>query len=208
MKNNFFKRLLSILILGPLVLLSIYFGMYFFFALMMFLLVAGLYEISKLKNYTDKTLLLIIFIAFIFSILNLRFYDNGLIYVSYIVFVTWLSDTGGYIFGKIIGGKKINFISPNKTYSGFAGSIVLSQFAYTVFMYNNFLNINHILLIFTFIIFSSIVVIIGDLFFSWIKRKNDIKNYSKLIPGHGGLLDRIDGLIFLTIFLQIFIYFL
>ena len=141
----------------------------------MFLLVAGLYEISKLKNYTDKTLLLIVFIAFIFSILNLRFYDNGLIYVSYIVFVTWLSDTGGYIFGKIIRGKKINFISPNKTYSGFAGSIVLSQFAYTVFMYNNFLNINHIPLIFTFITFSSIVVIIGDLFFSWIKRKNDIK---------------------------------
>lgn len=128
--------------------------------------------------------------------------------MSYIVFVTWLSDTGGYIFGKIIGGKKINFISPNKTYSGFAGSIALSQFAYIVFMYNNFLNINHIPLIFTFIIFSSIVVIIGDLFFSWIKRKNDIKNYSELIPGHGGLLDRIDGLIFLTIFLQIFIYFL
>lgn len=70
MKNNFFKRLLSILILGPLVLLSIYFGMYFFFALMMFLLVAGLYEISKLKNYTDNS---IINCFYSFYFFNLKF---------------------------------------------------------------------------------------------------------------------------------------
>ena len=73
-------------------------------------------------------------------------------------------------------------------------------------MYKNFLNFNHKEFIFIFNIFSAIIVITGDLFFSYIKRKNGIKNFSRLIPGHGGLFDRIDGLIFLTIFLQIFVY--
>jgi len=206
MISDFFKRLSSILILGPLIIYFIYLGSYYFFALIISLLIIGIYEIFKLKNFIDKTLLLFFFVSFIFSALNLRFSDNGLVYVLYLVLVTSLSDTGGYIFGKIIGGKKINFISPNKTYSGFAGSIIFSQFSYIIFYYNNFLNNNHLILIFFFITFSSIIVIAGDLFFSHVKRKNNIKDFSKLIPGHGGLFDRIDGLIFLTIFLQVFIY--
>lgn len=206
MKSNFFIRLISALVLGPPVLLLMYLGSYYFFSFLMFLLVFGLYEIFKLKNQIDKILLLFIFIFFIFSIFNLRSYDDGLIYVFYIIFVTWLSDSGGYFFGKMFGGKKINFISPNKTYSGFLGSIILSQISYIIFMYKNFLNFNHKEFIFIFNIFSAIIVITGDLFFSYIKRKNGIKNFSRLIPGHGGLFDRIDGLIFLTIFLQIFVY--
>lgn len=131
--------------------------------------------------------------------------ENGFNLILFIISITWLSDVGGYVFGKFFKGKKISVISPNKTYAGFVGSLVLSQASiiillnskisfYDFFFYNLF-----------FIAFCSLIVILGDLFFSFCKRKCNIKDYSNIIPGHGGIFDRFDGMIFLVIFFNLYI---
>ena len=102
------------------------------------------------------------------------------------------SDIGGFTFGKLFKGKKLTKISPNKTYSGVIGSYILSFIAvYSIFDLN--ISINKILL-FTFIISS--ISQLGDLIVSILKRKAKVKDTGNLIPGHGGLLDRLDGYIF------------
>ena len=117
----------------------------------------------------------------------------------FILIIAWLSDSGGYIFGKFFRGPKINLISPNKTYTGFFGSIALSQFSIIFLIYYNIFD-NYNFFEKMFLVFTlSITVIFGDLLFSYFKRVEKIKDYSNILPGHGGLLDRIDGLITLTI---------
>ena len=104
------------------------------------------------------------------------------------------SDLGGILFGKVFKGKKLTKISPNKTISGSIGSYFLSfifMIAY-YFLFNDFEII--FLIILTFII--STISQLGDLLISFLKRKARVKNTSNLLPGHGGLLDRIDGIIF------------
>ena len=138
-----------------------------------------------------------------YSFYNLRYVNDGSKIVFLVIFITWLSDIGGYLFGKLIGGKKINFISPNKTISGYCGSIILAQFN---LIYIYYLEINLFKSLYAnmlFIFLSTLIVIFGDLFFSYFKRLNKIKDYSNLIPGHGGLLDRLDGFIFLVIVFNI-----
>ena len=123
--------------------------------------------------------------------------------------VAFFSDTGGYIFGKIIGGKKITKISPNKTTGGVIGSFIFSTFP-ILFIYffnkNEFLNAGNLFLsVKTFILslLFSLICQAGDILVSYFKRKNELKDTSNILPGHGGLLDRIDGLIFLLLFSQI-----
>ena len=129
-----------------------------------------------------------------------------ILFVSVCVF----SDIGGYVFGKIIGGKKLTKISPNKTISGSIGSFIFS-FVIFYLVLNFYLEseiVNKKLSLFWSVPFIlSFINQLGDLFISFFKRKAKIKNTSKLIPGHGGLLDRIDGIIFaypLTILLMYF----
>jgi len=109
------------------------------------------------------------------------------------------SDIGGYVFGKIFGGKKLTKISPNKTVSGSIGSFILSYIGFfLIYFYSNdliFVRLKFEILIFIPLIISSICQL-GDLFISYYKRKAKVKNTGNLIPGHGGLLDRIDGSIF------------
>tara|TARA_X000000950_G_C13463682_1_gene476953 strand:- start:103 stop:483 length:381 start_codon:yes stop_codon:yes gene_type:complete len=109
------------------------------------------------------------------------------------------SDIGGYVFGKIFGGKKLTKISPNKTISGSIGSFILSYIGFfLIYFYFNdllFVRLRFETLFFIPFIISSICQL-GDLFISYYKRKAKIKNTGNLIPGHGGLLDRIDGSIF------------
>ena len=100
---------------------------------------------------------------------------------------------GGYIFGKIFKGPKLTKISPNKTYSGAFGSVVLSLvFAYVLLI---FLGLNFNYLTFLTVILTSIYCQIGDLLFSFLKRKAKLQDTGKILPGHGGILDRIDGII-------------
>ena len=106
------------------------------------------------------------------------------------------TDVGGYIFGKTLGGKKFTKISPNKTYSGILGSYILSIIfgGFYYYYFDEFLVLNQNSLIFIFVISS--VSQFGDLSISYIKRRAKIKDTGSILPGHGGVLDRIDGILF------------
>ena len=118
----------------------------------------------------------------------------------YLLFVTAIcvaTDLGGFLFGKLIKGPKLTKISPNKTYSGVMGSFVLTILCVYVFLL--IINNNSLLINFEIIFFSIIVSAIsqlGDIIISYFKRVSKIKDTGNIIPGHGGLLDRIDGMIF------------
>ena len=116
------------------------------------------------------------------------------IYLLYSVLIAILSDIGGLIFGKTFKGKKLTKISPNKTISGSIGSFVLSIFLIPIF-YNNLI-IYDFLTLLVLTIAISLTSQLGDLFISYLKRKANVKDTSDLLPGHGGLLDRVDGIIF------------
>ena len=108
------------------------------------------------------------------------------------------SDIGGYVFGKIIGGKKLTKISPNKTLSGSIGSFIFSILPIFLINVQNYIDINFDFslknILFCLIVSSACQL--GDLFISYFKRLNKVKNTGSILPGHGGLLDRIDGIIF------------
>ncbi len=122
----------------------------------------------------------------------------------FILLICIFTDIGGYMFGKIFKGKKLTLISPNKTYAGMIGSFICSLIICVLFIiYFNF-SIN--LILFTLLI--SLISQLGDLFISYLKRKANIKDTGNFLPGHGGLLDRLDGIIFaIPIGLKIFIFF-
>ena len=140
----------------------------------------------------SSLLYLFLFVGFIYAIESQ--YINLKVYLLYSVLVSVLSDIGGLVFGKIFKGKKLTKISPNKTISGSIGSIILSMVLIPIF-YNEFVEHDlFILIILTIVI--SLISQIGDLFISLLKRKAKVKDTSNLLPGHGGLLDRLDGIIF------------
>jgi len=121
-------------------------------------------------------------------------YFNLKIYLLYSTLVAIMSDIGGLVFGKIFKGKKLTKISPNKTISGSIGSFIFSIFL-VPFFYKSQIDQNILsLLLITIII--SLISQLGDLFISLLKRKAKVKDTSDLLPGHGGVLDRIDGIIF------------
>jgi phosphatidate cytidylyltransferase len=130
-------------------------------------------------------------------------YSNLKIYLLYSVLVSILSDIGGLVCGKIFKGKKLTKISPNKTISGSIGSfifaILLIPFFYTVQIDQSLVNL------FLITIIISLISQLGDLLISLLKRKAKVKDTSDLLPGHGGVLDRIDGIIF-AIPLGIFLF--
>ena len=166
------------------------------------------YEIIKnTKNLFFNIVSNIILITALYSFYNLRGDTNFSLIITYwVLLATFLSDIGGYIFGRIFKGKKLTKISPNKTYSGSVGSIVLSltsliplNLTQHFFLNENLINFYQLKYLFLTILIS-IVCQFGDLYVSYWKRKINIKNISNILPGHGGVLDRIDGLIFVLIF--------
>tara|TARA_B100002051_G_C16734453_1_gene640288 strand:- start:2522 stop:3121 length:600 start_codon:yes stop_codon:yes gene_type:complete len=110
----------------------------------------------------------------------------------FLIIICISTDVGGYVFGKFFKGKKITKISPNKTYAGVIGSFFLSLFVSVIFFSDVNLKIN----IYLFTIIISSISQLGDLFVSFLKRKAKIKDTGNFLPGHGGLLDRIDGILF------------
>ena len=150
---------------------------------------------DKLLRFFYKTLSLFYVSGLVYLILAIEYqYFNLKIYLLYSVLVTIMSDIGGLVFGKIFKGKKLTKISPNKTIAGSIGSfffsILLIPFFYKDQIDQNFLSI----LLITIVI--SLTSQLGDLFISFLKRKAKVKDTSDLLPGHGGVLDRIDGIIF------------
>jgi len=159
---------------------------------------------KRLLYKSISLLYLIILVYFILSIIS--HYPDLKIYILYATFVTIFSDIGGLVFGKVLKGKKLTKISPNKTLSGSFGSFIFSlclvPLFYMKFMQNNVMS----LILIT--IGISLISQLGDLFISFIKRKAKVKNTSDLLPGHGGFLDRVDGLIFAVPFgILLFIFF-
>ena len=135
-----------------------------------------------------------------------QYYWNGKIIIFWLFSIVWASDSSAYVFGSIIKGKKFfPSISPNKTWAGFVASLVFASMTSGVFSYYyNIVNIYIAMLAGTIIgLFTSF----GDLFESYLKRINNKKDTSKLIPGHGGILDRLDGFLFAIVVMFIFIYF-
>ena len=121
-------------------------------------------------------------------------YLNLKIYFLYSILVSIMSDIGGLVFGKIFKGKKLTKISPNKTISGSIGSLIFSLLLIP-FNYESLFSVN-LLNLFVITIAISSISQLGDLFISFIKRKAKVKDTSDILPGHGGILDRIDGMIF------------
>ena len=121
-------------------------------------------------------------------------YFNLKVYLLYSVLVAIMSDIGGLVFGKIFKGKKLTKISPNKTISGSIGSFIFPLFLIP-FFYPRQIDQNLLSIILITIIIS-LISQLGDLFISVLKRKAKVKDTSDLLPGHGGILDRIDGIIF------------
>ena len=176
------------------------------FVLFLLLIAISFFVIVEMFNLTTKilnrnkskilflNLITIIYLTFFFTQLFIFVnfdYDNKL-YFIFILTICVATDIGGYLFGNLFKGKKLTKISPNKTYSGLIGSYVLSSLVFIYFYYQ--FKFHYSLLIFTFLI--STVSQIGDLFISYLKRKSKVKNTGNLLPGHGGILDRIDGMIF------------
>ena len=177
-------------IILTLALLIILFEIYYEF----FNLLKKIFTSSKIKLYLASLFVLIYVTSVILLTwqISINYNDHNSLYLFIIITICVSSDIGGYIFGKTFKGKKLTSISPNKTYSGLIGAYLLS-YVMVYFLYNSYLTLSFIA-IYTFIISS--ISQIGDIFISFLKRKSRIKDTGILIPGHGGLLDRLDGIIF------------
>ena len=159
-------------------------------------------KIFKKKNAIFFFGLIILFV-FLLSLLRIYNFEEFNLTFLWLIVLTWLSDIGGYIFGKLFGGPKLTQISPNKTWAGAIGSIILSQFAFLIFFFNSNYKFNITIIFIQ--LFLSIIGQFGDILMSYVKRNNNKKDTSNFIPGHGGFLDRVDGLIWIIIFGNIFI---
>ena len=217
MSQNFIKRIITSIILLFLFLI-INFSNKYIFAFSIYLV--GLiicFEANRIflklleirsnesndtfKKYNFKFLLLnlatFFYIFFIFCYFSYQIYlIQTPIFFLYLICICFSTDIGGYVFGKIIGGKKLTTISPNKTISGTVGSFIFSVIPLILFTYLNYYNLEFNLNNFIFCLTVSLISQIGDLFISYIKRSADIKDTGKILPGHGGILDRMDGIIF------------
>ena len=149
---------------------------------------------EKYKQFFMFSLILIYITFFSFKILEVFYINNPeLKFLFYLIIsICIATDIGGYVFGKFFKGKKLTKISPNKTYSGLIGSYVLAVI-FNLLLFNNIFENNRIILV---AIVISTISQLGDLFISLLKRKAKIKDTGVILPGHGGLLDRFDGLIF------------
>ena len=200
MRQEFLKRIISSLVLISIIIFFIIKGTLFLNLFILFCFLISLYEwhMMKKNNIYYVSGIIFLFISF-YSVFRLTNFEADYSYFLFILLICISTDIGGYIFGKFFKGKKLTKISPNKTYSGVLGSFTLSLISSyllieltTIFPYLKFNSINTLI----FILLISLISQVGDIIISYFKRKSKIKNTGNIIPGHGGLLDRIDGMIF------------
>ena len=200
MRQEFLKRIISSIVLISIIIFFIIKGTVFLNLFILFCFLISLYEwhMMKKNNIYYISGIIFLFLSF-YSVFRLTNFEADYSYFLFILLICISTDIGGYIFGKFFKGKKLTKISPNKTYSGMLGSftlsIVLSYFFLeltTIFPYLKFNSLNTLI----FILLISLISQVGDIIISYFKRKSKIKNTGNIIPGHGGLLDRIDGMIF------------
>ena len=191
--NNFFKRLFSSIILLPLVFYIVFKGSYLVILLTLVCLTIASYEwylMSKKRSYKFHGYLFLIISFYTFYKISNEYMDT-----FFVILICVSTDVGGYIFGKTLKGPKLTKISPNKTYAGMIGGYLLSLIS--IGMVSNLISYNNFnFKFFIIIIIISTVSQAGDILVSYFKRLSKLKNTGNIIPGHGGLLDRIDGMIF------------
>jgi len=206
MKSELLKRILSSIILIPLAIYFIIKGSFFLIFFLSILFLASSYEwyqMSKKKIYFIPGILFLL-LSFISAYLVRNIY--GAVFFLMPIVICVFTDLGGYIFGKLFKGPKLTKISPNKTYSGMFGGFLLSIITFTFFienieifgLVNEFKDYQMKLNDFIYILIVSLISQLGDLIISYFKRKSKIKNTGNFLPGHGGILDRIDGIIFVV----------
>ena len=150
---------------------------------------------NKLLKFLYKFISLLYLSSLVWLILITESHQQNLkIYLLYSVLTAISTDIGGLVFGKIFKGRKLTRISPNKTISGSLGSFIFS-FSLIPFFFS-VIGTHNLLTIFLITIIISLTSQLGDLFISYLKRKAKVKDTSDILPGHGGLLDRVDGIIF------------
>ena len=211
MKKEFEKRILSSVFIIPIALFFVLQGSVFFLFFLGILFLVTSYEWIKMIKKNQFIRIIGIFFLFIsfYSTYQLRNYLEltvGLNAFLFIILICIFTDIGGYVFGKVFKGPKLTKISPNKTYSGLLGSFIFPVIVSLI--YNKYYTltgtyfssklpgVNFELNFLFFILFISMISQLGDLIISFFKRKAKVKDTGNLLPGHGGLLDRFDGLIF------------
>ena len=195
--SELYKRIFSSIILITLAILLISEGETFFNLFLIICLLISVYEWFKMSFGKMYFLPGIIYIAFSFYAayyFRTNFNENGILFFFFVVSICIATDIGGYVFGNLFKGPKLTSISPKKTYSGVFGSYVISMIFGSLFLIISDiqLNVKFFLIIFTISTMSQV----GDILVSYFKRKSNLKDTGKLIPGHGGILDRLDGMIF------------
>ena len=217
MNSNIKKRILTSILLIALLVGMFFYSYIMIISLIIIAIISWIEFYALISKILKKNILKDKFFRFIYKTLSLFYlsglvylifaieseYSNLKIYLLYSVLVAILSDIGGLVCGKIFKGKKLTKISPNKTISGSIGSFIfttlLIPFFYKVHVDQSLVNL------FLITIIISLTSQLGDLFISLLKRKAKVKDTSDLLPGHGGVLDRIDGIIF-AIPLGIFLF--
>ena len=199
MNKELKNRIISSIFLIPLSFFFIVQGSLFLMFFLSLVFLATSYEwlkMNKKKNLIN--FLGIIFLVFSFYSAFFIRENVGLYFFLFIILICIFTDIGGYVFGNIFKGPKLTKISPSKTYSGVIGSFLFSLIIGIIFvkyLENNLLD-NDLTKIIISILMISLISQLGDLIISFFKRKAKLKDTGKILPGHGGLLDRIDGIIF------------
>ena len=207
MTKEFKQRLLTSVVLIILLILMLNYSVVLISSLLLIFVVSWLefnyiLEIIYIKNMNLILKNLLKFLTFIYLLFFMKVIVDEFIQnqpniswnLIYIISICILSDIGGYLFGKFFKGKKLTKISPNKTYSGMIGSFLLSIIFCII--YNYLISFEDFKTIFIITLLISFICQMGDLFISFLKRKAKIKDTGNILPGHGGVLDRIDGILF------------
>ena len=197
--DNLLKRFLISIFLIPLTFFIIIEGSYLFIFFTILCFCITIYEWYMMTRDRFYCYIGCIFILFSFYIFYRFRIELNFGYVLFITLICVFTDLGGYLFGKILKGPKLTKISPKKTYAGLIGgfllplsSLIFLKKMNIILIEIDFLSLK--IMLFTFLI--SLISQLGDIFISYFKRKAKIKDTGKILPGHGGLLDRIDGMIF------------
>ena len=209
MINNLFKRITTSIFLIILLFTCLFYNEFTWKYLVIFFLLLCFYEFYDLINKINKNkfinLILIsligLYLYFFYFLLTKIKFEFGETVILILILACIFSDIGGYVTGKLIGGPKLTSLSPNKTISGAFGSILFTVLGTSLFLLflikikQNPIMLEFTTLFYLWLILMSIYCQIGDLLISYMKRRAKVKDTGNILPGHGGILDRVDGIL-------------